>query len=576
MRNGQSSTSKWTGVFIVAGLFLLALSIRVMGLDYGYFLGDERVNYAAKVLTGQLVPDQHFYPPLYNYLSAVVLACLFVVGQIAGWWQGTDGFRAQYFADPTLHYLAIRFFTAMLAAAIAPLFYAIARTLSFDRKWAALVGLFGALTPVTVYLSHIAKSDVPLTTATILCVWVLLLRLKSPNAALRYDLALGASMVLAVSFKQSFLFFALPFLCLHGLMILRDEGLVAWLTSWAAMLVVAVLVWPVLNIGILLDLENFIAYQKIQAVMSVREGDGLSASLRLWLTMAANRVTGINAVMVVVFFALPAVWFVDRKSLPRHVSHHVPGLWGVALVAMLLVVWVARLRQPEGLWISFFTVMQLVAALGLVAVLKTRFRIVAGVVAVAALGLSISAVGTVWQQTRATPITSQVAEHVRATYAERRMFSTIYLGLPLTREVLILEEQRITRLAQKYGVSPPERAVEKSATDAAAADGFHIRSAPQVMFGLENASESDLKGIVQPFAWPVQPEEWDLGAWRDTGYDVFIVANLKFLAEHPSSAPLRVFYAKLRKSCDEAARFTAQKPLFLEFDVTILDCSDAG
>ena len=44
-------------------LFFVAWGLRVIGLDWGYLHGDERVNQAAKVLAGELIPDQHFYPP---------------------------------------------------------------------------------------------------------------------------------------------------------------------------------------------------------------------------------------------------------------------------------------------------------------------------------------------------------------------------------------------------------------------------------------------------------------------------------------------------------------------------------
>ena len=73
-------------------LFLLAFMVRAYSVDYGLFLGDERINEAAKVLTGKLIPDQHFYPPFINYLNGVAFGFLFVIGLAADWWDGTSGF----------------------------------------------------------------------------------------------------------------------------------------------------------------------------------------------------------------------------------------------------------------------------------------------------------------------------------------------------------------------------------------------------------------------------------------------------------------------------------------------------
>ena len=74
------SGRKWVGTMSVLVLFTVAFLLRAVGADYGYFHGDERINEAAKVLTGQLVPEQHFYPPLINYLNAIGLAGLFGLG----------------------------------------------------------------------------------------------------------------------------------------------------------------------------------------------------------------------------------------------------------------------------------------------------------------------------------------------------------------------------------------------------------------------------------------------------------------------------------------------------------------
>ena len=116
-----------TRLSVGLGLFLLAFALRALGADYGYFHGDERINDAAKVLAGQIVPGQHFYPPLITYLNGLAFGGLFALGLPLGWWGSPGEFRAQYFSDPTVFYLTARYLTAVIGALIAPLFFAIGR-----------------------------------------------------------------------------------------------------------------------------------------------------------------------------------------------------------------------------------------------------------------------------------------------------------------------------------------------------------------------------------------------------------------------------------------------------------------
>ena len=44
------------GTVLVLVLFTVAFLLRAVGADYGYFHGDERINEAAKVLTGHFQP----------------------------------------------------------------------------------------------------------------------------------------------------------------------------------------------------------------------------------------------------------------------------------------------------------------------------------------------------------------------------------------------------------------------------------------------------------------------------------------------------------------------------------------
>lgn len=89
------------------------------------------------MLTGDLVPGQHFYPPPIHDLNALGLAGRFALGLPLAWWGGPGAFRAQYFSDPTVFHVTARLLAALIGALLAPLFYAIARCAGLEG-WRAL------------------------------------------------------------------------------------------------------------------------------------------------------------------------------------------------------------------------------------------------------------------------------------------------------------------------------------------------------------------------------------------------------------------------------------------------------
>jgi len=79
------------GWFVV--LFLVALAIRCIGLSWGGIDSDEDISDPAKVLTGQLIPTYHYYPPLLNYLTAAGYVVLYAIGIPMRLWRTTAEFR---------------------------------------------------------------------------------------------------------------------------------------------------------------------------------------------------------------------------------------------------------------------------------------------------------------------------------------------------------------------------------------------------------------------------------------------------------------------------------------------------
>jgi hypothetical protein len=95
------------------------------------------------------------------------------------------------------------------------------------------------------------------------------------------------------------------------------------------------------------------------------------------------------------------------------------------------------------------------------------------------------------------------------------------------------------------------------------------------MFGLENADDTAMEGIVQAHAWPLQGPEWKLDYWLERDFDVFVISSLDYELHEVNSQIMRGFAKELVERCEIARKLEARKPLFLETDVTILDCAGA-
>lgn len=555
----------------VLGLFCLALLPRLAGVDFGYSLGDERINEGAKVLAGQLVPVDHYYPPLLNYLNAVAFAVLFGVGLVLQLWDSLGGFREQYFADPTPFYIAARAVTAIFGALLAPLFYGIARSLGMTLRAALLTGLLAALFPLAVFLSHISKGDIALASSVIACVWAVLERHRTERP-LRWDIVLGIAVVLAASFKHSAVFLLAPMMLVHAVSLALATSPGAMLRSAGTALLTALLLWPVLNIGIVLDLQNFLEYQRIQSVMSVRD-DGLGPALAMLAGQAADVVLGVNPVLAALGLLFPVYLLSPVCRLPRR--RLLAGLWAAMLTGTLIVASIVGTRQPEHLWIANFSMLLLFAALTAADLAGRAERGPAtaagwGLAAVT-LALGIWGSGTVLHQALARPVTDRVDALLAERFADRKILTTAATTLPQQKEAQQAEFARWDRLAKKYNSAMPEMAPERI-IQVSAPGAIYYRNMPSALYGLENVDEDDVDYEVKAHAWPLQREEWQLEYWLDQGFTVFVVRDLQHLVAESGVPLIRDFYRDLTGRCETVQAFPAAKPLFLEWPVTVLRC----
>jgi hypothetical protein len=544
--------------------------IRVIGILWGGVHPDEKISVSVRALAGQLIPTDHYYPPLLYYLNAISFAVMFAIGRLTGVWFGLDDFRAQYFQNPAPFELSARLVTAALAATSAPLAALVAQRLRVSWKSCLFIGLLVALLPPQVLLSHISKSDAPLCSALLLVVWTFLAGRDAPCSRLE-AIGFGASIALAFSFKQSALFFVVPLF--FGFIILTLGRGLGWLQVVRRALLVfftIVVVWMPLNIGILLDLRNFLEYQDVQSQMSSRDSS-LPDALRTWFFLLSSIQDGATLPAVLMWLLVPAVCR-DRRTL---------WVWGASAGAMLMVAAITGPRQHSGLLLPYSVVVVVLGGVTAARLIEgsRRWRF-AGVIALSAM-LLCTTIGTldVLEQALRLPMARLVGNAIveipgsdsTKILASLPPSAAIERVLSVSSEVTKAEREREKRLAREYGVTLPPFAPDRVEGRSVTGEGYFIYRMPWVIGGLEVYDEKDVR-VVKPFSWPLQKEEYELGYWLGRGFSIFLLSNEENILNSPIPA-YRQRYQQIRDRCQLFREILPQKPLFFDDTVRIYhDC----
>jgi len=156
----------------LAGVCLLALGVRLLGLAYGLpavYNPDETpiLNRALAFAKGDPNPHNFLYPSLYFYAVFVWESLFFVIGRAAGLFSSLAAFQREFFTDPSKLFLAARAFTAVCGALTALALYWFGRRL-YGRPTGLAAALFYAIAPIAVRDAHYVKLDVPVTLAVVL------------------------------------------------------------------------------------------------------------------------------------------------------------------------------------------------------------------------------------------------------------------------------------------------------------------------------------------------------------------------------------------------------------------------
>lgn len=163
----------------IAGIFLLALALRLIGLGWGLPTREHWYSYhpdeaqmlvailSVDIFSGDFNPGFFNYPSLYIYLSSFLH--VFMAGLGLAQAPSNDLAQSALFAHDVL--FSARLVTATLGAATAPLVYLTVRQLG-GEKIGILAGVLMALLPGHLQHSHFATVDVPATFFIALCCWL--------------------------------------------------------------------------------------------------------------------------------------------------------------------------------------------------------------------------------------------------------------------------------------------------------------------------------------------------------------------------------------------------------------------
>jgi hypothetical protein len=562
------------GLWWLVGLFLLALAIRCIGILWGGIDSDENISDPAKVLTGQLIPTSHYYPPLLNYLTAAGYLVLYAIGIPMRLWRDTAEFRAAFFDNPNPFLLVLRLVVSVTGAVAAPLSAAIAARLGLSRRSCLLVGVASALLPISVWRSHIGKQDLGVAVSALLAVWAMV---RYAQELRRVPVVwFGVAVALAVSFKQSAVFVVAP-LAVALLLLARRTG-----QSWPRLaqdsliaVAVGIIVWVPLNVGVWLDWSNFLDYQKILAAMHMKESGFRETFEAVWPQLT-DRFSGPTLPLFVGFLVSPLFWRRPDIFL----------IWASTLVSVIVTAAISGTRAdvqlyvPQSVLIGTIGIMTWIWMAG-----RKDWRRWPGMVGlVSAFVVLVAGSLEVDRQALATPTPNRVAEALRKVdgIGRRRILATAVpvTGLPVSGSAARDVRERDERLAQKYGVTlppsyrpyPPEEG------------RYYIQAMPFVISGLENHDEKDVK-LIKPFAWPLQPEEWRLNYWLNKGFTVFVIRDEEVMLSprdrpcpyhSPSLADCysrtdtyRRLHEEIHSRCTLMASIPADRPLFEEADTKV-------
>lgn len=231
-------------------ILFLAFIVRVIGIGYGLpylYHQDEPMMVNCGMALGSGDWNTHYFviPPFVSTFLFLIYGVYFLLGSLAGVFNGMNGFLRQFIEDPTVFYWLGRFFIGVLfgTATVAAVYKTGERFISRPAGvWAAL---FLALLPIHVQHSHYIYADIPLTLALTLILYRLFAILDEPST--RNYVLLGLLFGWAMGIKYTVAYFFPAIVAAHLLSpqrVLGFDGLRKVIVSAAVALVAFAAIAP--------------------------------------------------------------------------------------------------------------------------------------------------------------------------------------------------------------------------------------------------------------------------------------------------------------------------------------------
>ena len=302
----------WRTAFPLLAICLVAVALRVIGLQYGLpaVYNPDEVAIMTRALSfgrGTLNPHNFLYPTFFFYVLfawvGVYLGILWITGRVAS----VAALQRLLFTDPTGIYTAGRLLGVAAGTITIPLLYRLSRALT-DRRTAMAASLFLAVAPLHVRDSHYVKHDVPATLAIVVA-YLAIVRVwpcARDDGPRRRDIVIaGAACGAAFSTHYYCVFLAIPL----ALAIVRahwSSGVGAWLRDLTIGFAVSAAVFfalsPFLIVEPLTALRDIAANRAIVVDRAVAEGafaPALRYAALLWNDAAGWRIALLAVVGVV-------------------------------------------------------------------------------------------------------------------------------------------------------------------------------------------------------------------------------------------------------------------------------------
>jgi len=244
-----------------AALFMVALALRLWGLDFGmplasnlYVRPDETIVVIPSLLyfSNAGNPLLFAYPALLHLLFGLAFVLLHGIRQLAGMTAAT-GLVADFLSAPDPYFLTARAVSATVGAATAVLTFAVADRLVGRRVALVAAGLY-AVAPLAVRDAHFAVTDTLASCLAVGTLLAVLLYVDGAAGGLRGRIAVGTTAGLALAAKYSVApMLVVAVLAVTGADLARGEGLRRAVARGLGVACVALTVFAAINPWLLIE-----------------------------------------------------------------------------------------------------------------------------------------------------------------------------------------------------------------------------------------------------------------------------------------------------------------------------------